>query len=235
MTPLPQAGRPTRRHSPVADPLQMFPPTRMALADYAMRVTSDATGGNQLAGHAFKGMYFLIPSNGNGQTIKIVYEMQQLLESLYPAFRAAFQAHGFDEVPWEDLLKVLTVGGEIVLKGKKFLNRRTYAPHTMQKVFMQRERALAWKLMTIVFNEEDTVSYMRELAPFEEVATALRFDTAIALRQTTMLYHAVEGPQEDTYRIIIEGEGTGANLCIHRFKFQPSPAWHCRRYPENVE
>jgi hypothetical protein len=45
-------------------------------------------------------------------------------------------------VPWEDLLNVLTVGGEVVLKGMKFINRQAYAPHTMERVFMQRERAL---------------------------------------------------------------------------------------------
>ena len=86
----------------------------------------------------------------------------------------------------------------------------------------------------IVFNKADTVSYMRDLAPFEEVGTALEFDFANALRKTTMLFHAVSEPRGDTCRIIIEGEGKGANLRIHRFKFQPSRDWHCRRYPENV-
>ena len=211
-------------------------PDGRAPAKSAQMATSDATGGNQQAGHAFQGKYFLIPPHGNElQTIKILYQRQHLLESVYPAFKETFQAHGFDEVPWDHLLKVLTVGGEIVLKGKKFINRQTYAPHTMQKVFMRQERALASELMTIVFNKADTVSYMRELAPFEEVGTALEFDFANALRKTTMLCHAVNNPREDTYRIIIEGEGKGANLFVHRFQFQPSRAWHCRRYPENVD
>ena len=208
---------------------KIFPPNpRLAL----MSETSD-----QQARHVFQGMYFLIPphSSGNVQTIKIVYRRQQLLESVYPALKATFRAHGFDEVPWADLLKVITVGGEIVLKGKKFINRQSYAPHTMQKVFMQRERALVCELMTIVFNKADTVSYLREQAPFEEVATGLEFNTAIALRKTSIMYHAVGEPRGDTYRIIIEGEGSGANLRFHRFKFQPSRDWHCRRYPENVE
>lgn len=203
-------------------------------ASDAMSVSSDATGGNQQAGHAFQVMCFLINPHGNGQKIKIAYKWQQLLELVYPAFKETFQAHGFDEVPWDNLLKVLTVGGEILLKGKKFINRQSYAPHTMQKVFMRHERALVWELMTIVFNKADTVSYMRELAPFEEVGTALEFDFANALRKTTMLFHAVSKPRGDTCRIIIEGEGKGANLCIHQFKFQPSRDWHCRRYPENV-
>jgi hypothetical protein len=202
----------------------------MANLHDAMPQPSDATG-------AFQGeyRYFLISPYGNElQTIKILYRNQHLLESVYPAFKETFQAHGFDEVPWDNLLKVLTVGGEIVLKGKKFINRQTYAPYTMQKVFMRRERALALELMTIVFNKADTVSYMRELAPFEEVGTALEFDVANALRKTTMLCHAVNEAQGDTYRIIIEGEGKGANLFVHRFKFQPSRVWLCRRYPENV-
>jgi hypothetical protein len=147
---------------------------------------------------------------------------------------SAFRAHGFDDVPWEDLLYVLTVGGEIDLKGKKFINRQAYAPHTMDRLFMRRERALVSELMTIVFNRAGNVSYMRELAPFEEVLTRLQFDASIAMRKTIMLYHALHGPEADTYRIIIAGEGKGSNLCIHRFKFQPSRCWHCRRYPEDV-
>jgi hypothetical protein len=200
----------------------------MANCHDAMTQPSDATD-------AFHGKYFLISPYGNElQTIKILYPKQHLLESVYPAFQETFHAHGFDEVPWDNLLFALTVGGEIVLKGKKFINRQTYAPYTMPKVFMRHERALASELMTIVFNKADTVSYMRELAPFEEVGTALEFDVANALRKTTMLFHAVNELQEDTYRIIIEGEGKGANLFVHRFKFQPSRVWHCRRYPEDV-
>jgi hypothetical protein len=120
------------------------------------------------------------------------------------------------------------------LKGKKFINRQAYAPHTMGRLFMRRERALVSELMTIVFNRAGNVSYMRELAPFEEVLTRLQFDASIAMRKTIMLYHALHGPEADTYRIIIAGEGKGSNLCIHRFKFQPSRCWHCRRYPEDV-
>ena len=137
-------------------------------------------------------------------------------------------------MPWIDLLRALTVGGEITLKGKKFINRKTYKPHTMERVFMQRERALVLELMTIVFDNADNVSYMRERAPFAEVAASLQFDASIALRKTTVIFHALDGPREDTYRVIIEGEGSGENLCIHRFKFQPSRRWHCRRYPEDV-
>lgn len=192
------------------------------------------TGGNQPVYHEFEGIQFVIPPFGNLQTIKIVYDNQQLLTSLYPAFKSAFRAHGFDDVPWENLLYFLTVGGEVDLKGKKFINRQAYAPHTMERLFMRRERALVSELMTIVFNRAGNVSYMRELAPFEEVLTNLQFDASIALRKTTMLFHALHGPEEDTYRIIIEGVGTGANLRIHRFKFQPSRCWHCRRYPEDV-
>ena len=198
------------------------------------RMASTAIGGENSACHNFRGMYFLIPSFGNGQTIKIVYDRQQLQTSLYPAFKSAFRAHGFDEVPWEDLLKVLTVGGEVDLKGKKFINRQAYAPHTMDSVFMRRERALVSELMTIVFNTADNVSYMRELTPFQEVATSLQFDASIAFRKTTILYHAMDEPREDTYRIIIEGEGKGAKLHVHWFKFQPCRYWHCHRYPENV-
>ena len=194
-----------------------------------------AAAAENSTGDTFRGMYFLIPPRGNWQTIKIIYDCQQLQKSLYPAFKSAFRAHGFDEVPWEDLLKVLTVGGEVDLKGKKFINRPAYDPHTMDSAFMRRDRALVSELMTIVFETADNVSYMRELAPCEVVATSLEFDASIALRKTTMLYHALDGHLRDTYRIIIEGAGTGANLRVHRFKFQPSRYWHCQRYPENVE
>ena len=77
-------------------------------------------------------------------------------------------------------------------------------------------------LMTIVFNHAGNVSYMRELAPFEEVLTSLQFDASIALRKTTLLYQGLHGPQADIYRIIIEGERKGANLRIQWFAFQSS-------------
>ena len=204
----------------------------------AMAPASDTTSDDRPADHnsqGVPGIYFLIrPTDVDGQTIKIIYHLQQLREHLYPAFTAAFRVHGFDAVPWKNMLYVLTVGGEVYLKGKKFINRKTYAPHTMDRVFMQRERALVVELMTVVFDNRDNLSYMRELTPFEEVAASLQFDTSITLRKTTVLFHALDGPTEDTYRVIIEGEGAGDNLCIHRFKFQPSRRWHCRRYPEDV-
>ena len=196
-----------------------------------MAMTSD---GNEQAAHTFSGISFTLAPLDNGQTIKIVYDWRQLVGSLFPAFKEAFLALGFDEVPWEDLLKVVTVGGELCLKGKKFINRTTYSMRTMQRVFMPRERALVENLMTIVFNDKGNVSYMRELAPFKEVATGFKFDASIALRKTTVVFHAVDQPREDTYRVIIEGEGKGANLCTHLFKFQPSRSWLYRRYPENV-
>jgi hypothetical protein len=189
--------------------------------------------------HASRGIFFLIAPvdsvNDNRQTIKISYDCHQLERFIFPAFKSAFRAHGFDEVvSWEHLLKALTVGGEVDITGKKFINRQNYAPHMMDSVFMRRERALVLELMTIVFNTADNVSYMNELAPFEEVATSLQFDASIALRKSFILYRAIGGYQDDTYRIIIEGEGTGANLRVHRFKFQPSHCWHRCRYREHV-
>ncbi len=205
----------------------------------AVAPAPDTTIDNQPADHnsqEFQGISFLIsPSDDSGQTIKIIYHLEHLLEHLYPAFAATFRVHGFDAVPWRDMLYVLTVGGEVDLKGKKFVNRKTYSPQTMDRVFMQRERALVFELMTTVFNNRVTLSYMRELTPFELVATSLQFDASIALRKTTMLFHAVDESKEDTYRVIIEGQGSGDNLRIHRFKFQPSRCWHRRRYPENVK
>ena len=169
------------------------------------------------------------------QTIKILYLMPQLCEHLYPAFAAAFRLHGFDAVPWKDLLYALTIGGEVDLKGKKFYNRKTYSPHTMDKVFMRRERDLVLELMTIVFDTRVTLAYARELTPFKQVSASLQFDSSIALRKTILLFRADDGPMEDLYRVIIEGEGAGDNLRIHRFKFQPSRCWHQARYPQDVK
>ena len=55
--------------------------------------------GNQPVDHHFDGIQFVISPVGNLQTIKIVYDNQQLLTSLYPDFKAAFQAHGFEVGP----------------------------------------------------------------------------------------------------------------------------------------
>ena len=161
--------------------------------------------------------------------------MQQLLESIYPAFKAAFRQHGFDDVPWKDLLYKLTIGGEVDLKGKKFYNRQTYAAHTMEKVFMRRERDLVLELMTIVFYNRVTLPHARELTPFKQVSASLQFNASIALRRTVLHFRADDGSKEDLYRVIIEGKGAGEDLRIHRFKFQPSISWHQARYPQDVK
>ena len=200
---------------------------------------SDTTSDDRAAAHesqAVPGICFLIgPTVGRMQTIKILYLMPQLCEQLYPAFAAAFRVHGFDAVPWKDLLYALTIGGEVVLKGKKFYNRQTYAAHTMEKVFMRRERDLVLELMTIVFYNRVTLPHARELTPFKQVSASLQFDTSIALRKTILLFHADDGSMEDLYRVIIEGKGAGDDLRIHRFKFQPSICWHQARYPQDVK
>jgi hypothetical protein len=205
----------------------------------AVAPTSDTTSDDRAAADESQGVpgicFFIGPTVGRMQTIKVLYLMPQLCEHLYPAFATAFRVHGFDAVPWKDLLKKLTVGGEVDLKGKKFYNRKTYSPHTMEKVFMRRERDLVLELMTIVFNNRFSLAYARELTPFKQVSASLQFNTSIALRKTVLLFRADDGPMEDLYRVIIEGEGAGDNLRIHRFKFQPSNCWLQARYPQDVK
>ena len=205
----------------------------------AVAPTSDTTSDDRAAAHESQEVpgtcFFIGPTVGRMQTIKILYLMPQLCEHLYPAFAAAFRVHGFDAVPWKDLLYTLTVGGVIDLKGKKFYNRKTYTPHTMEKVFMRRERDLVLELMTIVFDTRVTLPYERELTPFKQVSASLQFNSSIALRKTILLFHAEDGSEGDLYRVIIEGEGAADNLRIHRFKFQPSRCWHQARYPQDVK
>ena len=205
----------------------------------AVAPTSDTTSDDRAAGDESQGVpgicFFISPTVGRMQTIKVLYPMPQLCEHIFPALATAFRIHGFDAVPWKGLLKKLTVGGEVDLNGKKFYNRKTYSPHTMEKVFMRRERDLVLELMTIVFYNRVTLPYAREPTPFKQVSASLQFDTSIALRKTILLFHADDGSMEDLYRVIIEGKGAGDNLRIHRFKFQPSRCWHQARYPQDVK
>ena len=45
------------------------------------------------------------------------------------------------------------------------------------------------------------------------------------------MFHAENESEKDLYRITIEG--TGNDLSMHRFTFEPSLTWLCRRYPDN--
>ena len=173
-------------------------------------------------------------SNGPVQLIKVVYKRESL-KTIITLFKRTFQALGFDQVgvDWEDLVLTVAKGGEIRLKGPMFMNRETYDSRTMYSMFMVRERALVRKLMTIVFI--DHVSFLREPTPFQEVSLGFKFNTSVAFRKSTFEFHAEDYRPEDTYTVIVEGQGSGENQCVHMFKFQPSMRWMINRYPVNVD
>ena len=192
-----------------------------------------SAAGDEADADHFRGWAVVLRPLSNGHRCRFVYKLQQLEESVFPALKREFQESGFGEVPWVDFLRLVTTGGEVTLEGPKFINRKSYNPvHMMETVFMRRERAFAMALLTIVFSKASNVPYKREPVSLEAVATRLKFDASIALRKTTVIFHAENASHDDIYRIIIEGEGKGKNLHKHRFKFQPSESWLCHRYPE---
>jgi hypothetical protein len=88
------------------------------------------------------------------------------------------------------------------------------------------QRSPTSHIMNIVFNKKANVHYKREVTPFEELVESFKFDTSVvhvALRK----FHALGDDRDDTYLVIIEGEGNGKKLKTHLFEFQPSERWHC--------
>jgi valyl-tRNA synthetase len=95
---------------------------------------------------------------------------------------------------------------------------------------MARERNLVDALMDIVFSKEGNVAYGRSPISFKVVRGVFEFDTKIAYRKATIYYHAENQSKDDLFRVTIEG--SGHNLSMHQFQFEPSITWLCNRYPE---
>jgi hypothetical protein len=93
---------------------------------------------------------------------------------------------------------------------------------------MLAERNLAHALMTAVFCKE--VPYGCSPISFKEVYGSFKFDTHTAFRQATFLLQAENGSAKDLYRITIKG--TGDDLSMHWFTFEPSVTWLCSRFPD---
>ncbi len=174
-------------------------------------------------------------NDGTTLEIKVLFRHDQMEEKIFPAFKRTFEAYKFNQVWWTDLLKAMTIGGNIQLTGPKFINRKSYNPDTIPIVFMRRIREFVGELMNIVFNDEANLPFQRQraLAPCNEVEGSFEFKPSTAFRKSTVYYHVEDGPEDDTYRVIIEGEGKGKNLCTHLFQFEPSLNWLAYRYPGN--
>ena len=187
--------------------------------------------------HHFMGRSLTVPPFANGHTVRLVFRDKQLREFIYPDLERTLTSLGFDKVDGWDMLTKVAVGGTISLKGPRFQNQPCYNSRTIRTVFMLHERALVHALMTVVFDEQSNVSYGRSPTSFKEVTAGFGFNTETAFRKTTLIFRAEKRSRDDypsrddTYRVIIEG--AGEDLCIHRFQFQPSSTWLCRRYPEN--
>jgi hypothetical protein len=180
----------------------------------------------------FLGTCAIYPTLCNGHTIRILYKDIQLEEAIYPDMRRAFQEGGFEarDDLW-DVLNTVAVGGPVSLKGPSYPNPKHYKPDTMKEVFMRPERTLAHALMTAVFCKQ--VPYGCSPISFKEVNGSFKFDTNTAFRRATHVFLAETGSEKDLYRITIEGAGN--DLSKHRFTFEPSLTWLCRRYPEKTQ
>ena len=165
--------------------------------------------------------------------IKVLYRHDQIEEKIVPAFKKTFEAYKFNQVKWTDLLEAMTVGGAIQLTGPEFISRKSFNADPIPNVFMRRIREFVGELMNIVFNDEANLPFQRQraLAPCNEVAARFMFKPSTAFRKSTVYFHAEDGPEDDTYRVIIEGEGKGKNLRTHLFQFEPSLNWLVYRYP----
>ena len=181
--------------------------------------------------HDFYGRCITLRPLKNGQTIQIVWKELQLINSIFPSFDRAFRALGFDKVDWWHLLRRVAFGGEVELKGPRYINYPSYNEATIKDVFMLPERALAKALLNCVFNKKANIAYLREPITIEETGSGYKFDTSIKFRKIVIMFHASGAPEREAYRIVIEG--SGENLNTHLFQFQPSNDWLCSRFPEN--
>ena len=88
------------------------------------------------------------------------------------------------------------------MKGPKFINRQTYTLEAMKSQFMRCEQDLVADLMATVFNTEENLPYSEELlTPLIVVSSHFEFDASVALRKSTVLFHA--SPAADEHRDVI--------------------------------
>ena len=165
----------------------------------------------------------------NGHRMRLLYKTSQLEEFIYPDLKRSLQEGGFQvEADMWKLLQKVAVGGTISLNGPRFPNPKSYKLDKMQAEFMRAERTLAHALLTAVFCKE--VPYGCSPISFKEASGCFKFDTDAAFRRATHVFRAENESEKDLYRITIEG--TGDDLSMHRFSFEPSLACLCRRYPD---
>ena len=108
-------------------------------------------------------------------------------------------------------------GGVVELKGPRYINYPTFTEETIDAKFMLPERALVKALLSNVFNKIDNIAYMRELTPFKEVGSGFKFDTRIAFRKTTLVFHALGEPESHTYRVLLKEAGRASVLIYSNF------------------
>ena len=172
----------------------------------------------------------VISTLSNGDTIRVLYKISQLEEVIYPNLIRTLQEGGFQaEGDLWDLLCTVAIGGTTSLNGPRYPNPKFFKTQTIKAEFMRSERDLAHALMTAVFCQEVATPYGRSPISFKEVNGFFKFDTDTGFRCATLMFHAENEPKEDLYQIVIEG--TGNDLSKHRFTFDPSLTWLCRRYP----
>ena len=179
---------------------------------------------------SFLGKCALYSPLPNGHSVRLLYKQNQLDGMIFPELERALDERGFQKVGFWDLLTTVAAGGTISLTGPRFHNADSYNPKTFKSIFMARERNLVDALMDIVFSKEGNVTYGRSPISFKVVSGVFKFNTEVAYRKATIYYHAENQSKDDLFRVIIEG--TGHNLSMHQFKFEPSITWLCNRYPE---
>ena len=178
---------------------------------------------------SFHGRCVMYAPLSNGHRMRLLYKSSQLEEFIYPDLKRSLQEGGFQvEANMWKLLQKVAVGGTMSLNGPRFPNPKSYKLATMQAEFMRAERTLAHALLTAVFCKE--VPYGCSPISFKEVSGCFKFDTDTAFRRATHVFRAENESEKDLYRITIEG--TGHDLSMHRFTFEPSLTWLCRRYPD---
>ena len=180
----------------------------------------------------------------NRHNVILMYKHEQLDRWILPGLDQALSERSFQQVDFRDLLTTVAAGGTISLTGPRFQNQSGYSSGPRKMGFMWLERNLVNALMVIVFSKEGNVAYGRSPISFAESIGSFNFDYETAYRKTTMYYHALSDTislgggrrvdhhfdELDVFRVTIEG--TGHNLSMHQFKFEPSITWLCNRYPE---
>ena len=179
----------------------------------------------------YLGISYIIPSrqNQHGYPNPVHYRDDCLKGILFPKLVNTISKFGVQCLSAEEVLRH-AIGHSpdpLILKGMKFVNKKSYTDDYMRNKFLCNELALADAVLKIIFCEADSVAKNSSPISLTSQKSELSYDVNTAFRQAVVFYNPFDSAPNDLLRVTIEGVGIDSPSTM---KFERSKVWHTNRY-----